>query len=109
MNPTIARTSDARIQRRILTSGRNGVFRYQASLAEPFGPTLSPSTEQCPVPLWPPTDGTTVGGCTYASAVSPASDAPGLLDQELGITNLSFLELQSLFAACLLSVLGGSL
>lgn len=95
----------ARIQRRILTTARQGVFQYQANMNEPFGPALSPGDEQCPVPLWPPTLSTTVGSCNYALPVSPDTDAPGLLDQELGIANLdgtpTLAQLQSRFAACL--------
>ena len=94
--------SGALIQRRILTTARHGVFRYQDPLSEPFGPANSPGTdpEQCPVPLWPPTETTSVGGCTYALPVSPAADTPGLLDEELGIATLTFTQLQSRFAAC---------
>ena len=93
--------SAALIQRRILTTARQGVFRYQTNLNEPFGPAQSPSNEQCPVPLWPPTSGTSVGSCAYALPVSPATDTPGLLDEELGIATLTLVQLQSRFAACL--------
>lgn len=101
--PQMRPAPDARIQRRILTTARNGVFRFQANLSEPFGPTRSPGGEQCPVPLWPPTAGTAVGACSYALPVAPFADTPGLLDEELGISALTFGELQSRFAACLTS------
>lgn len=93
--------SGAVIQRRILTTARNGVFRYQLDMAEPFGPARSPSNEQCPVPLWPPTSSNSVGSCTYALPVAPADDSAGLLDEELGISTLSLGQLQSRFAACM--------
>jgi len=92
--------SGALIQRRILTTARQGVYRYQTNMNEPFGPAQSPA-EQCPVPLWPPTLSTSVGGCTYAFAVSPADDTRGLLDEELGIATLTLAQLRSRFAACL--------
>jgi len=99
--PQMTPAADARIQRRILTSARHGIFQYQAGLGEPFGPTRSPAGEQCPVPLWPPTAGTSVGGCSYTLPVAPVADTPGLFDEELGIATLNFGELQSRFAACL--------
>lgn len=99
--PQLKPAADAKIQRRILTTPRMGIFQYQADLGEPFGPAQSPSAQQCPVPLWPPTSGTAVGGCTYALPVSPAADTPGLLDEEMGIASLTQSELESRFAACL--------
>jgi hypothetical protein len=93
--------SGALIQRRILTTARQGVFAYQSNLDEPFGPGREPAGGQCPVPLWPPTSSTSVGNCNYALPVSPAADTPGLLDEELGIKTMTFDQLQSRFAACL--------
>ncbi len=107
--PQMKPATDARLQRRILTTARQGIFHYQTNLNEPFGPAQSPidatQHEQCPVPLWPPTATNAVGSCTYASAVSPNSDAAGLLDDELGISGLSLAELQSKFSACLTTTL----
>jgi hypothetical protein len=101
-HPQFKPVAAALLQRRILTTSRQGVFAYQSNLSEPFGPTRSPSTDQCPVPLWPPTAGSAVGGCNNVGPVAPTADAtPGMMDGPLGIANLSFQELQSRFAACL--------
>jgi hypothetical protein len=79
----------SRIQRRIFTSGRNGVF--------PYGADGSASLSQQPVPLWPPND-----------AVAPRDDTTaGSLDAALGIDALTFAELRSQFGAC--AGLAGSL
>lgn len=91
--PLFAPPSDARLQRRVFTTSRNGVFNYASTFSEPFGP----STEQTPVPLWPPTT-------TGATAVAPSDTLTypaGVVDEGLGISTLTFEELQSRFGACL--------
>jgi hypothetical protein len=75
--------SGSRVQRRIFTTARNGVF--------PYGANGSASASQTPVPLWPPTD-----------TVAPRDDVTsGSLDAGLGIAALTFNELRSQFGACL--------
>lgn len=92
-SPLFAPPSDARIHRRIFTTSRNGVFPYPTNFGEPFGP----STTQTPVPIWPPT---TTG--TSPVAPSDISTYPaGILDEGLGISALTFDDLQLRFGACL--------
>ncbi|HEY8148769.1 MAG TPA: hypothetical protein VIK51_07665, partial [Vicinamibacteria bacterium] len=91
--PLFAPANDARIHRRVFTTARNGVFPYPTSFGEPF----SPSTAQTPVPLWPPTT-------TGTGAVAPSDTATypaGVVDAGLGISALTFDDLQIRFGACL--------
>lgn len=89
------------LKRRIFTTRSNGVFPYDRTQ---FGASFRPATEQCPVPIWPPSASTSLGtGCpTLAFPVAPNDDTtPGLFDNALGIGAKTLAELQSEFGACL--------
>jgi len=91
---------NGRIKRRIFTTRANGVFQYDPA---DFGTAFAPEGAQCPVPLWPPAQTTSLGGGCPAllNPVAPQDDTtPGLFDEELGL-NVSFPQLQSRYGACL--------
>jgi hypothetical protein len=105
-------TPNGDIRRRIFTSRSNGVFPYDPTL---FGVAFRPSTSQCPVPIWPPSSTTSLGGgCpTLALPVAPAVDTTaGLFDNALGIGGLNnaavFDDLQNEYGSCLGSPLPAS-
>ena len=92
-SPLFAPATDAVLHRRVFTTARNGVFPYPTSFGEPFGP----SAAQTPVPLWPPTT-------TGTGAVAPSDTITypaGVVDAGLGISALTFDDLQIRFGACL--------
>jgi hypothetical protein len=103
-NATLANidTSTARIKRRILTSTQNGVNpSYTPQNLVDATSTSNPATWSAQVALWPPDN-------NVNPAQSGTSYPAGTLDVPLGIANLTFAQLQTVFGACLKSANGGS-
>lgn len=87
--------SSALIKRRIYTTTRNGVFT-------PAVIDIVRRTAQADVrTLWPPTtSGAISGGISTAVAPADSSNPAGTLDTALGISALTYAQLQTQFGAC---------
>jgi hypothetical protein len=102
--PNNIAASSARIKRRIFTTTQNGLnTNYTPQNLVDATASSNPAMSSTQVPLWPPT--------TSSPGVDPAGASPnypaGQLDAALGITSLTFAQLQTTFGACQNSTTGG--
>jgi len=96
--------SSARIKRRIFTTTQNGVNpSYTPQNLVDATASSNPAMSSVQVPLWPPTTSTPGVDPTPSGTTYPA----GQVDAALGITSLTFAQLQTNFGACRNSITGG--
>lgn len=84
------RTSSAGIKRRIYTTSRNGVFGVTVN-------DLHTQTATARETLWPPTP-------SIDPAASAGTYPPGIFDDEMGLSAMSFVDLRDILGACSASV-----
>lgn len=94
------------IKRRIFTSNGNGTFSRTATGLNPNDPQFvaSAATGSNVVALWPPNQ---TGVSSGIAPIDPAAGTAGPLDTALGISTLTYLQLQAQFGACLASTDAG--
>ena len=89
-----------RLRRLIFTTTRNGVFPYAYASSNVANATVQQPSDAGPVvPVWPPSSGVDPSGAKF-----PA----GVLDTALGLSSLTFTQLQTTFGACVKSALDTS-
>ncbi len=99
-------SSTALIKRRIFTSNRNGVFpRTETGSADPAQYDSATTAGRNVVAMWPPNQSNLTSGIGQIDDPSAAVSSP--IDGALGISALTFTDLQTEFGACTASTSGG--
>jgi hypothetical protein len=103
---SIGASTQALIRRRIFTSARNGKFvRPEGGTADRDEYDSSQTVGRNVVAVWPPNQAGLSSGITQID--DPSASVAGPLDAAMGISTLTFAQLQTEFEACLASSSGG--